>query len=152
MAWEEWERLKADAVARNSARMELNGLPPEPGGGGGDPQGDLTVNHKDLAAVGDAAYHLHQDFDRFSDRARISSMKVVDSMKNSDGFALGEALDHVATHWVDQVQTLLDATAHISNHLDYTKGAHAKDEVYIAGTISSIADLDKGFDSRSTSH
>ena len=49
---------------------------------------------------------------------------------------------------MDQVRSLLDATAHISNHLDYTKGAHAGDEVYIAGTLSSIATLDAGFDER----
>ena len=35
---------------------------------------------------------------------------------------------------------------HISNHLDYTQKAHTGDEYYIAGTISSIAELDKGFD------
>jgi hypothetical protein len=49
---------------------------------------------------------------------------------------------------VDQVQSLLDATAHISNHLDCTNGAHAGDEAYIAGTLSSIATLDEGFDER----
>ena len=149
MAWDEWEQLKTEAAQKHTARMELNQLKdPSDGGGAPNTQGDLTVSHKDLAAVGDAAYQLHQDFDRLSDRARISSMKVVTSMKKGDGFELGEAMDHVAMHWVDQVQTLLDATAHISNHLDYTKGAHAKDEAYIAGTVSSIATLDKGFDSR----
>ena len=44
--------------------------------------------------------------------------------------------------------TFKDACAHISNHLDYTKNAHAGDEIHIAGTLSSIADLDKGFDER----
>jgi hypothetical protein len=57
-------------------------------------------------------------------------------------------LEHVTEHWGDQVRSLLDATAHISNHLDYTKNAHAGDEVHIANTLSSIATLDKGFDER----
>jgi hypothetical protein len=49
------------------------------------------------------------------------------------------------------VQTLLDACAHISNHLRYTKNQHAADESYIAGTLSSISLLDKGFDERKES-
>ncbi|GAA2291212.1 hypothetical protein GCM10010234_35400 [Streptomyces hawaiiensis] len=149
MAWDEWEQLKGEALRRQqgSTHMQLNQLAPEPSGGGGNQQGDLRVNQKDLASVGDAAYKLHQDFERFSDHARISSMKAAGGLK-AEGFEIGSALDHVAERWVDQVQTLLDATAHISNHLDYTKGAHAGDEVYIAGTISSIATLDKGFDER----
>ncbi|MVO90083.1 hypothetical protein GPA10_36365 [Streptomyces sp. p1417] len=35
MAWEEWEQLKAAAIARESSRMQLNQVPPEPGGDGG---------------------------------------------------------------------------------------------------------------------
>ncbi|AWT45212.1 MULTISPECIES: hypothetical protein [Streptomyces] len=146
MAWDEWEQLKSQAQARQqgSAQMQLNHVPVEPSG---NPQGDLAANQSDLAAVGDAAYDLHQAFKQYSDQARISSMKAAGGLK-SEGFEIGSALDHVAEHWVDQVQSLLDATAHISNHLDYTQGAHAGDEVYIAGTISSIATLDQGFDER----
>lgn len=131
MAWDQWEQLKAQAAERHSTKMELNQLPGDPGqGAGGDSHqgGDLCVSQKDLAAVGNAAYQLHQ------------------------GFALGAALDHVAERWVDQVQTLLDATAHISNHLDYIKGVHARDEAYIAGTLSSIPTLDAGFDQRTGQH
>ena len=153
MAWDEWEQLKTQAAQHHSTNMELNQLPADPGGGtsGDSPQGDLRVSQKDLAAVGNAAYQLHQDFARYSDLARSASFKAAGGLK-SQGFALGDALDHVAQHWVDQVQSLLDATAHISNHLDYTKGAHAGDEVYIAGTISSISTLDKGFDHRTGQH
>ncbi|MGW7045941.1 hypothetical protein ACWGDT_25275 [Streptomyces avermitilis] len=147
MAWDEWEQLKSEAQARqqSATHMQLNQLPADPGGD--STQGDLRVSQKDLASVGDAAYELHQGFEHFSDLARMSSIKAAGGLK-SEGYAIGAALDHVAQHWVDQVQTLLDATAHISNHLDYTKGAHAGDEVYIAGTLSSIATLDQGFDER----
>ncbi|MFD5796532.1 hypothetical protein ACFWIO_23990 [Streptomyces diastatochromogenes] len=148
MAWDEWEQLKGDALQRRqgSTHMQLNQLPVDPGGSA-NPQGDLRVNQTDLAAVGNAAYELHQAFQHDSDLARMNSLKAADGL-SSEGFEIGSALDHVAQHWVDQVQTLLDATAHISNHLDYTKGAHAGDEVYIAGTLSSIATLDQGFDER----
>ncbi|MBK6016838.1 hypothetical protein [Streptomyces sp. MBT53] len=147
MGWDEWEQLKGDALARqqSSTHMQLNSIPADPGGG--NPQGDLRVSQSDLAAVGDAAYELHQAFQHDSDLARMSSIKAGDSLK-SEGYEIGSALDHVAEHWVDQVQSLLDATAHISNHLDYTKGAHAGDEAYIAGTLSSIATLDQGFNER----
>ncbi|MER5342308.1 hypothetical protein [Streptomyces mirabilis] len=146
MAWDEWEQLKGEALQRQqgSAHMQLNQLP---GDQGGNPQGDLAVNQSDLAAVGNAAYELHEAFAHYSDHARMSSLKAADGLK-SEGYEIGSALDHVAQHWVDQVQSLLDATAHISNHLDYTKGAHAGDELYIAGTLSSIATLDQGFDER----
>lgn len=146
MAWDEWEQLKAEAAQKQSTHMQLNQLPAD-GGSSAPPQGDLQVSQKDLAAIGDAAYKLYNDFGKYSDHARLSSMSAAGGLK-TEGFAIGGALDHVAEHWVDQCQDLQDACAHISNHLDYTKNAHAGDEVYIAGTLSSIADLDKGFDER----
>ncbi|CAM5235038.1 hypothetical protein SALBM311S_09559 [Streptomyces alboniger] len=146
MAWDEWEQLKSEAQQRqqSSTRMQLNQVDP---GTLVNDQGDLKVSQHDLAKVGNAAFDLHQQFEHFSDHARAKSIAAGDGLK-AEGFEIGSALTHVAEHWVDQVRTLLDATAHISNHLDYTKGAHAGDEVFIAGTISSIADLDKGFDER----
>ncbi|MEV5608357.1 hypothetical protein [Streptomyces sp. NPDC052225] len=150
MAWDEWEQLKADAAHRQSTRMQLNSIPVEPGGGGPSSYGDLKASNTDLIAVGNAARELHKKFDEASDKARLASMSVVDSMKTSDGFELGAAIDHVAVHWVDQVQSLLDASAHIANHLHVTQSIHAKDEVYIEGVISSISTLDKGFDERTT--
>ncbi|MFE8946506.1 hypothetical protein [Streptomyces sp. NPDC007856] len=150
MAWEEWEQLKTDAQARRQGGVthtQLNQLAAPDGGGGGSTRGDLNVHQKDLASIGSAARALFNDFDRYHDRARLSSMKAAGGLK-SEGFALGAALDHVAEHWVDQAQTLLDACAHISNHLRYTKNQHAADDTYIAGTLSSISQLDKGFDER----
>ncbi|MFG2609678.1 hypothetical protein ACIA71_27545 [Streptomyces anulatus] len=147
MAWDEWEQLKTDTADQRSHRMQLNQVPPEPGGGGGSRQGDLAVNQTDLAAIGDAAFELRQDFGRVSEHARAASQKAAGGLK-TQGFALGGALDHVASRWIDQSRSLLDATAHISNHLDFTKGAHAGDEVHIAGTVSSIATLDAGFNER----
>ncbi|MFF5553976.1 hypothetical protein [Streptomyces olivaceoviridis] len=105
------------------------------------------MHQKDLAAIGSAAHELFQDLGRFSDHARMSSIKAAGGLK-SEGFDIGAALDHVAGRWVDQVQSLLDACAHISNHLRYTKNQHAADESYIAGTLSSISQLDQGFDER----
>ncbi|MGW2720337.1 hypothetical protein [Streptomyces sp. NPDC001492] len=145
MAWEEWEQLKAAAVERNSSRMQLNQLPPDPGGGG--TQGDLVVGHKDLEAVGKAAHDLFEEFTRYSGHARVASEAAAGVLK-SERFALGAALEHVAERWSEQTQTLSDACAHIANHLRYTQNLHAADDSFIAGAISSIATLDEGFDER----
>ncbi|GGY96976.1 hypothetical protein CP967_21625 [Streptomyces nitrosporeus] len=149
MAWDEWEQLKSDAAERRATRMRLNQLPPE-AGGGPPPQGDLKVNQKDLAEIGNAAFLLYGDLEKTGDHARASTQKAASGL-TSETFALGAALDHVASRWIDQVRSLLDACAHISNHLDFTKGAHAGDEVYISTVISGIDTLDKGFDERAGS-
>ncbi|MFJ9109132.1 hypothetical protein [Streptomyces sp. NPDC102283] len=78
MAREEFEQLKADAADQRSQRVQLNQVPPEPGGGDGSPQGDLAVNRTDLAAIGDAAFALRQDFGRVSERARAASTVLND--------------------------------------------------------------------------
>ncbi|WP_329527138.1 hypothetical protein [Streptomyces sp. NBC_01462] len=150
MAWDEWEQLKSEAAKRQTTPMRLNQLAPSGGGesgGGKSAWGDLTVSQKDLASIGSAAHDLFDDFGRYSDHARISSMTAAGGLK-SEGFALGGALDHVAEHWVVQARSLLDACAHISNHLRFTKNQHAADESYVAGTLSSISQLNEGFDHR----
>ncbi|MFJ9821455.1 hypothetical protein ACIRU3_40655 [Streptomyces sp. NPDC101151] len=144
MAWDEWEQLKAEAKQRRATHMQLNQVA-DPGGGGGPHHGDLTVCEKDLKAVGDAAFSLYTDFNQYSDLARISSMKAAGGLMDQ-GFLIGEALDHVATRWVDQVQSLLDACVHIYSHLDFTQAVHKGDDERIYATISSISTLDNGFD------
>ncbi|MBL1107259.1 hypothetical protein JK361_22080 [Streptomyces sp. 5-8] len=146
MAWQEWEQLKAQAADRQSPQMRLNQLADQ-GGGGGSPQGDLVVGHKDLEAVGTAAHDLFNDFTTYSGHARVASEAAAGGLKG-EGFALGAALEHVAERWTEQSKSLLDACAHISNHLRYTKNQHDADDSYIAGAVSSIATLDKGFDDR----
>jgi hypothetical protein len=143
MAWDEWERLKADASSRSSSRMQLNGVPDN--GGGGGQQGDLRVDQQDLAAVGDSAFKLFTDLGRYGRDAWSSSQTAAEDLKTQE-FELGGALDAVQERWEKSLTTLLDACAHISNHMDFTKKAHAGDEHYIASTVSSIATLDKGFD------
>ncbi|MFF9408765.1 hypothetical protein ACF1B0_25050 [Streptomyces anandii] len=145
MAWEEWEQLKAKAADRHSARMRLNQYPADQGGAG--TRGDLVVGHKDLEAVGKAAHDLFDHLTAYSGHVRVASEAAAGGL-TSEGFALGGALEHVTQRWSEQTRTLLDACAHISNHLRFTKNQHAADDSYIAGAVSSIAALDKGFDDR----
>ncbi|MEU6668208.1 hypothetical protein [Streptomyces sp. NPDC046727] len=109
MAWDEWQRLKAEAAQGQSPHMRLNQVAPDSSDSGSS-RGDLTVHQKDL---------MFQDFDRFSDHARASSMKAAGGLRGegfssmkavgglrSEGFAIGVALDHVAERWVDSARTL----------------------------------------------
>ncbi|MFF8973216.1 hypothetical protein [Streptomyces sp. NPDC014995] len=144
MAWEEWEQLKTQA-AEQPTRMQLNQYPVDQGGDG--TQGDLVAGQKDLQAVGKAAHDLFEDFTIYSGHARVASTAAAGGLKG-EGFALGAALEHVTERWSEQTKTLLDACAHISNHLRFTRNQHAADDSYIAGAVSSIATLDEGFDDR----
>lgn len=144
MAWDEWEQLKASAAERQSTRMQLNGLPPEDRPNAGNPAGgDLTVNQKDLAAIGDEAFKL---YNRLWKEARVTSTDSAGTSLTTQGFALGGALSHVSLRWEKQLGSVMDACALISNHMDFTKNAHQGDEIFIQRHVSSIHTLDSGFD------
>ncbi|MEV5443499.1 hypothetical protein AB0N23_13320 [Streptomyces sp. NPDC052644] len=142
MAWDEWEKLKAEARAR-SEQMRLNMLEPQPSGGG--VAGDLKVNQQDLAAVGNSAFRLFEDLGKHGRAASASTQEAAKDLTTQE-FELGAALSTVEKRWEKQLQTLLDACAHISNHMDFTQNAHAGDEYFIASTLSSIDTLEQGFD------
>ncbi|MYV47609.1 hypothetical protein [Streptomyces sp. SID2888] len=144
MAWDEWEQLKSEAAQKQSARMQLNHVPPD-NDGGSTPQGDLTVDQQDLAAIGDKAFTLWNDLGRYARGTAVSSTTAGADLKGQGFTKLGGALDRVQTRWEEQLKTLLDACAQISNHMDFTKNAHQGDEFYIGGTLSSISTLDQGF-------
>ncbi|MFE4535133.1 hypothetical protein ACFRKB_08615 [Streptomyces scopuliridis] len=143
MPWDEWEQLKSDAAGRQATGqatgMRLNQLPGGPGSGGRD---DLVVQQDDLGAVGHEAFVLHSDLGKQADIAGAgadksgsgSSMQAAASLK-SHNFTLGSALETTVSTWTSQVKSLLQACAHISNHLDYTKASHAKDDLAIEASI-----------------
>ncbi|MFC8825277.1 hypothetical protein ACFT9I_07960 [Streptomyces sp. NPDC057137] len=143
MPWGEWDQLKAEAAEKQG--MQLNQLPADPGGGGGNPsgvQGDLVVNQDDLGAVGNEAFKLHDHLGKQADIAGAgmnkdgagTTMQAAASLK-SHNFALGPALETTVETWSAQLKTLLQACAHISNHLDYTKASHARDEEQIRASL-----------------
>ncbi|MFE0728245.1 hypothetical protein ACFW2X_08355 [Streptomyces antibioticus] len=105
------------------------------------------AGQKGLQSVGRAAHDLFEDFATCSGHARVATTAAAGGPKG-ERFALGAALEHVTERWSEQTRTLLDACAHISNHLRFTKNQRAADESYIAGAVSSIALLDDGFDDR----
>ncbi|MFK4071832.1 hypothetical protein [Streptomyces sp. NPDC029674] len=150
MAWDEWEQLKAQAADRQSTHMQLNQV--EPGAGGStapDPAsyGDLRVAQADLAKIGEHAFKLYDRLWKEGRGALSGSDKAAGDL-SGQGFALGAALQHVSTRWDEQLKSLRDACAHISNHMQVTKKLHAGDEHYIRRQMSSIDMLDTGFDER----
>jgi hypothetical protein len=148
MAWEEWEELKGK---HERTSMQLNSVPEDDGTGGPHAMpsqtGDLRVGHGDLVKIGKKAHEL---YNQLWDRARvsISSSDSAASNLSKQGFALGNGLKHVSNRWDEQLKSLMDACAHITNHMQVTKKVHAGDERYIRRQVSSIDALDAGFDER----
>ncbi|MFJ2020466.1 hypothetical protein [Streptomyces nodosus] len=151
MAWDEWEQLKTDALARQqggAAHMQLNHIPNDPGSAPFPGQtGDLKVTRHDLANIGSQAHTL---YNQLWDKARLSNTNVDSAASDltKQGFVLGSGLQQVSNKWAAQLNTLLDACAHISNHMQVTKKIHAGDEDYIYRQMSSIDTLDAGFNER----
>lgn len=140
MAWDEWEQLKAQAAQNGSARMQLNQYPADGGGGGGGGEYDLVVNRDDLGAIGNDAYDLLGRLAKEGDIARPSTFDAATALTNGN-FVSGSAVLKVHDFWQTHLKTLLDACAQISNHLDYSKAQHAKDEAKIEGDLMRISVL-----------
>ncbi|MFJ4873476.1 hypothetical protein [Streptomyces sp. NPDC088757] len=142
MSWDEWEKLKSDAGARQSSQMQLNGL--DGNGGTGVGSGDLVVNRDDLGAIGHEAYLLYGRLSRDGDHARPSTFDASLALTNGN-FTSGSELLKVHDRWNSRLRTLLDACARISDHLDYTKSTHAKDDADIGGQLLSTSKIDEYF-------
>ncbi|MFE6224315.1 MULTISPECIES: hypothetical protein [unclassified Streptomyces] len=142
MSWDEWEQLKADSAQREPDRMRLNGLEGNAGATAGS--GDLVVNRDDLGAIGHEAYLLYGRLSRDGDHARPATFDASIALTNGN-FTSGSELLKVHDRWNSQLRTLLDACARISNHLDYSKSVHAKDDADIGGQLLSTSKIDEYF-------
>ncbi|WP_405501607.1 hypothetical protein [Streptomyces anulatus] len=120
---EEWGALKA------AAAMRLNQVG---GSGGSGPKGsaDYVVNDDELGDIGSAAFKLFNGLEPTGKHAKAASETAGTGLKG-DGFDTGAAFTEVIETWDKQVKTLLQACAHISNHLDYTKASRKKDDEWI---------------------
>jgi hypothetical protein len=137
VAWEEWERAKAAASEGQAARMQLNQAGPASAG-----DSDLVVHQDDLGAVGHEAFILHGELKKKADVAGAgldkngsgSTMQAATALK-SHNLALGSELESTVEIWTSQVKHVLQACAHISNHLDYSKKLRAQEDARIAAEI-----------------
>ncbi|MFF5717044.1 hypothetical protein [Streptomyces buecherae] len=126
---EEWGQIRSEAATRT----RLNSA------GGGDAD-RLVVHQEDLGRVGHEAFLLHGRLKKAGDIARGatgegSTAKAATTL-TSHNFTLGEALTTMSGIWDDQVKTLLQSCAHISNHLDFSKKSHTREDKDIAATMS----------------
>ncbi|MFF9321159.1 hypothetical protein ACF1BP_25060 [Streptomyces sp. NPDC014735] len=137
---EEWAALRAESTQRVDTR--LNGVDDGKGGSSGAGAADLVVNQDNLGAIGNEAYGLHTRLSKDGDHARPSTFEASLALTNGN-FSSGSALLKVHDQWNTQLRTLLNACAQISNHLDYSKAAHTKDDVQIAGDLISISKLNE---------
>ncbi|MFF3062413.1 hypothetical protein [Streptomyces sp. NPDC057909] len=120
--------------------MQLNHVAPVDGGDGVG--ADLVVHQDDLGAVGHEALILHGRLRRQADivgagadkEGSGSTAQAAHEMKKSN-FAMASALEETVDMWTSQVKSVLQAVAHISNHLDYSKKAHALDDAWIAADL-----------------
>ncbi|UNS96746.1 hypothetical protein MMF93_09640 [Streptomyces tubbatahanensis] len=143
MAFEEWEQAKANAAAAgDGTRMQLAGRPAPGGPGGNGGASDLVVHDDELGKLGNMAYDLRHQLGVDGKHARTASYEAAGSLAD-DGFDMGTALSEACDSWDTKLKTLGDACGQISNHLDYSRGAHAKDEDRITSQMSSIAKLDE---------
>lgn len=133
---QEWAELRAAAAKRTA--LQTNSVPAAGGGGGGEK--DLVVNRDDLGAIGNDAYDLLGRLAKEGDIARSSTFDAATALTNGN-FVSGSAVLKVHDFWRTHLKTLLDACAQISNHLDYSKAQHAKDEAKIEGDLMRISVL-----------
>lgn len=139
MTWDqEWAAARATATT-----MRINHADEGPGGasGGG---ADLTVHRDDLGAIGHDAFTLHGRLARDGDHARVTTFDASVALTNGN-FTSGTQLMKVHDRWNKQLRTLLDACAHISDHLDYTKATHAANDADIAGKLTPISKINEYF-------
>ncbi|WP_186779310.1 hypothetical protein [Streptomyces salinarius] len=63
-----------------------------------------------------------------------STMQAAAALKRG-GLGLGSELESTVEIWTSQVKHVLQACAHISNHLDYSKKLYAHEDAKIAAEI-----------------
>ncbi|MFE5534963.1 hypothetical protein [Streptomyces sp. NPDC056492] len=133
---EEWSTARATAAANVS--MRLNHVPADPGGGG-TAGGDLEINQDHIGAIGSEAYKLHTRLLTDGKHAATATSEAAGAL-TKESFGSGAALLKVGTMWESQVKTLVAACANISNGLNYSLSAHAKEEqqLYADFTTSAI--------------
>ncbi|MFE4827075.1 hypothetical protein [Streptomyces sp. NPDC056672] len=128
---EEWASARTDATATTD--MRLNRVPDE--GSAGGSSADLSVNQDKLGEIGSAAYALHGRLRSDGGHARGSTSEAA-TMMTVNGFRTGAAMRTVHDTWNSQLNTLLDACANISNHLDYSAASHTREEQEITAALA----------------
>ncbi|WP_330457558.1 hypothetical protein [Streptomyces sp. NBC_00820] len=99
------------------------------------------MHDDELGRLGNMAHDLRERLHVDGDFARPTTFTASNDLFN-DGLETGSALLEVHDAWNTQLQTLNEACAHISNHLDYSRAQHAKDDAQVGtGMRNAAGDL-----------
>ncbi|MFE4590282.1 hypothetical protein [Streptomyces laurentii] len=134
---DEWAAAKAAVAMRLNQADGTGGSTPAKG------SADYVVEDDDLGDIGHAAYGLFNGLQSGGKHAGAASETAAGSLKG-DGFDAGAALGEVNKTWETQVKTLLQACAHISNHLNYTKKSAKADDDWIGAQLRIIGPVAPG--------
>ncbi|MGW5018108.1 MULTISPECIES: hypothetical protein [Streptomyces] len=126
---QEWKELKQHAGSHDaSTRMRLNQTTTPDADG----TGWLVVKREDVGEVGHAAYKLWNKLrtsaDIDGDKGEQGATDSAAKQLKAHSFMLGDELDRAASYWRSQVKTVLQGCAHISNHLDFSKDYHHRED------------------------
>ncbi|MFC9859964.1 MULTISPECIES: hypothetical protein [unclassified Streptomyces] len=139
---QEWAGLMSEAKERRSVGMRLNTGETPPGTPGAGSSYDLVVTQDDLGAVGNQAFLLHAELRKKADIAGAGSDaggagSTAQAAKelSAHNMTMGAELSTTLSVWDSQVKTVLQMCAHISNHLNYSKKSHAKDDELIEASM-----------------
>ncbi|QES51941.1 hypothetical protein DEJ50_33005 [Streptomyces venezuelae] len=130
----EWRQARTDATENRAVATRLN----QTGGGGATP--NLAVNSDALGPIGADAHALYEGVKRDTETVRVSNYEAAAALTTGQ-FTCGAQLMQVHERWYTQVGTLRDACAQISNHLDYSVAAHAKDDAEIRGDLMAVSKI-----------
>lgn len=135
---EEWVADKAAVTMKLDQADSTGGSTPPSG------SADYVVEDDDLGEIGHAAHGLFDGLEPAGKHANAASESAGSSLKG-DGFDAGAALSEVNKTWETRVKTLLQACAHISNHLDFASDVHQILGKNIDGhTTFNDLDIDRG--------
>ncbi|QUW78223.1 hypothetical protein SMIR_02915 [Streptomyces mirabilis] len=141
MAWDEWEQLKADALARRQGQMRLDSAAAAGGGGtGGAP--DLKTNKTGQKTAVSALDDIHRDTGKAGSHADESSATAV---REFTGWDTGSGLKDAHAEWVLQVKNL---QGRLVKDQESLKDSHQQFQYVDYGVRSEIAQIDAGPDPR----
>ncbi|MEU8827001.1 hypothetical protein [Streptomyces sp. NPDC048636] len=134
---EEWNHRKSEATDQQPVHTQLNQAKGSGDGSGKTPDGDLVVRDDQLGKVGDMGRDLRGRLSTYGDHARQNTFDASIELFN-DGLDTGSALTELHDAWNTKLQTLKEACALISNHLDYTRATHREDEHKIVTGMTNL--------------
>ncbi|MFI2432031.1 hypothetical protein [Streptomyces sp. NPDC018693] len=142
MAWEEWEQLKAQALARSQNGMQLNGVA-EAGGAGATGAPDFRTNKPGKKiAVNALRVELPEGTKEAGSHPDESSSAAA---REFSGWETGSGLTSAHEEWGLQVQGLL---GRLDRDLGALEGSHGHFQYVDHGVGSQLAQLDSGVDPR----